>query len=155
MIFGLKRCRLMAISMALFFMPMAVSGHQGATGIVKERMDAMKDIAGLMKRLDGLTFAQQEQDRKAAKAAAMQLSAHGQKMVSLFPAGSIMGPSEATLAIWQQPDAFAAIANNLKMAADGLAAQSDTLERNADMKPHVRRLGATCAACHKDFRRKK
>jgi len=72
-------------------------------------------------------------------------------MPALFPEGSIVGDSEALPAIWENWDAFAAIIDTGRTAAEsGLAAAEggDAAGYAAALKA----IGGTCGQCHQQFR---
>ena len=70
----------------------AVSGtafaHSGATGIVRQRMDLMGEIADRMKELGAMIRGRENFDPEVAGSAADALAGHAGKMLSLFPEGS-------------------------------------------------------------------
>lgn len=69
----------------------------------------------------------------------------------LFPEGSIVGDSEALPAIWENWEDFVAIVETGKQAAtEGLAA-AEAGDATA-YAAAVQALGATCGACHQQFR---
>ncbi len=129
--------------------------HSGATGIVKERMDAMKAIAKATKGLSTQSWDNLEAARRATIANARALSVHGRDMVRLFPKGSVHGPSEAIGAIWDQPDEFARIAKALSDAADEIERTAPAAQTSQDISGPLSRVTETCKACHADFRKKK
>lgn len=149
----------------------AVFAHSGATGIVKERMDAMKAIGKAMKSLTVMMRGQAEYDADTVKQAAMVVQSHaGQDMTALFPAGSDHPPSEALPAIWQDWPRFelmagrlAVLAQGLERAADnGIAAASDSpsepdVETLASLPANqvFTMLTQSCSSCHDAFRLKK
>ena len=100
----------------------AALAHNGATGVVMERMmgmsamrDAMRDIAPMMQ-------GQVAYDEMAVQAAAAVLQQHaGETMTQLFPKEAIPAASYARPEIWSNWDRFAALANELNLYADGLA----------------------------------
>ena len=131
------------------------SAHQGATGIVKQRMDAMKALGGQMKALSQLDWSNPAQSRVSAAAIADEITGHARQMPALFPKGSTQHPSEAIDAIWSNPAEFAEAVKALEAAADQLRTAAPALQRADDVKQHLRQLGATCSACHADFRKKR
>lgn len=96
--------------------------HNGATGVVMERMmgmsamrDAMRDIAPMMQ-------GQAEYDEMAVQAAAAVLRHHaGETMTQLFPKEAIPAVSYARPEIWSNWGRFAALADELNLYAEGLA----------------------------------
>lgn len=152
--------------------------HGDATGIVKERMDAMDSMGKAVKALSemfrgGTPFDAAEVSRQAAA-----IAVHGgEAMTRLFPEHSISGPSEARPEIWTDWDRFSALAGQLSDFAGALAKAADnprpqggmmggqgmmgqsgpTPEMLAAMPPDAAfmHLVETCSACHQDFRKAK
>ena len=100
--------------------------HGGATGIVKERMDAMGDMGDVVKRLSAMMRGETAYDADAVKAGAKTIRSHaGSTMTGLFPEGSAHPPSEAKPEIWSDWDAFTALADQLETFAQGLEGAAD------------------------------
>src|SRR6056297_3750192 len=96
--------------------------HSGATGVVKERMDAMKSMGEAIKRIKPMMSGEAAYDEAAVHAAAQSIADEaGEAMTSKFPEGSTDHPSEALPRTWDEWERFAALANQLEMAANGLA----------------------------------
>ncbi|MEZ5877565.1 MAG: cytochrome c [Tepidamorphaceae bacterium] len=67
--------------------------HGGATGIVKERMDAMGDMGDVVKRLSAMMRGETAYDADAVKAGAKTIRSHaGSTMTGLFPEGERASP---------------------------------------------------------------
>ncbi len=99
----------------------AAFAHTGATGVMKERMDAMSEMGDAMKNLAPMMRGQTAYDPAAVRAAAETMIAHaGSSMAELFPEGSNGKPSEALNAIWEDWDEFAALAEALGTNAEGM-----------------------------------
>lgn len=131
----------------------AALAHSGATGIVKVRMDGMMVLGQSMKTLLGLTKTG-DFDQAAVREAAKQIQSHsGQAMNDRFPEGSLQSVSEAAPAIWQDWDRFIAISDELFDAAVEL--ENNAANADFDLADSVKRMGATCSACHEPFRIKK
>ena len=130
--------------------------HQGATGIVKERMDHMKSIKAAMKVLGPIFKGQVPYDADAVRGAARTLSAKGgTAMTDLFPEGTTQHPSEALPAIWQDWQAFSNSARELEVSAALLfetAGNARDGGASDPMKAFARVVG-TCRGCHEDFRK--
>ncbi|MCK0170962.1 cytochrome c [Aliiroseovarius sp. S1123] len=104
----------------------SVLAHGGAMGIVKERMDGMGVMKEAMKVLTPMMQGKVDYDADVVRDRAGDISQHaGTTMTKLFPEGSTDAPSEAKLEIWQDWESFAALAEQLRVTADGLAAASD------------------------------
>lgn len=99
----------------------AAFAHGGATGIVKERMDAMGAMGDAVKTLSAMMRGETEYDEGVVQREAAKLKAHGgDAMTSLFPEGSDGAPSEAKPEIWSNWDEFEALAMRLETLAAGL-----------------------------------
>lgn len=129
--------------------------HDGATGTVRERMDAMsvmeKALKGIAAMLAGKAGYSPDRVRILAREIE-QLSGSG--MTRLFPAGSLQKPSEASPTIWAEPDEFKKLAGELAVRARSLAATAGPRPKK-EMKTALKRVAANCAACHKTYRIRK
>ena len=124
--------------------------HQGAMGIVKERMDGMKAIGAAVKSIAPMMTGKSDFDVAVAGGAAEQIIAHsGQNMIDRFPEGSLDDPSEASSAIWDDPDGFAEIAFELEALAAGIPDES--LDADARMSL-FQEISETCKSCHQGYR---
>jgi cytochrome c556 len=130
----------------------AAFAHSGATGIVAERMDAMKDIAAQMKQIGGMIKGERAYDAELAATAANAVSEHAGNMPALFPQGTNAAPSEALPDIWTEWEAFEQSAEDLRTSAAGLAEAALQAANANEIRPHFATVGKACAACHQDFR---
>ncbi|MDP2520620.1 cytochrome c [Shimia thalassica] len=104
----------------------AALAHGGATGIVKERMDAMADMGKAVKAITPMMRGETDYDAKVVRQAAATFSRHaGESMTDLFPEGSGGMPSEAKDAIWSKWAEFSALAGQLGIVSEGLAGAAD------------------------------
>ena len=134
---------------ALLVSGSVVFGHDGATGVVKERMDDMKAIGGALKRIGDRV--RSKRDLAAIAPDADAIGASATRMPSLFPTGSRDAHTEATVAVWQRWPDFVASSQTLKEAAVKLAAAA----RSGDMpttSEQFRLVTRTCSGCHDAFR---
>ena len=127
--------------------------HKGATGIVKHRMEMMKEMAKAMKALAPMVKGEAAWDVALARTAAATIAGHADKMPETFPAGSDGHPSEAKKTIWSDWDRFAASADALRRQAAGLEAAA--AEGAQAARPLFAKIANECKACHQDFREKK
>lgn len=105
---------------------LAAMAHSGATGVMKERMDAMGEMGDEMKRLTPMMRGQTEYDPDVVRNAADTMIGHaGTQMTELFPEGSNAKPSEALDAIWEDWQEFAALAEALRTSAEGMKLAAD------------------------------
>lgn len=100
--------------------------HGGATGIVKERMDAMMAMGKSVKTIAPMMRREIPYDAEAVKSAAQVFASHsGEAMTELFPEGSGGGASETTPEVWTEWEKFEALAAQLGTYANGLALAAD------------------------------
>lgn len=129
--------------------------HGGATGIVRERMDAMsvmeKALKGIAAMLTGKSGYSPDRIRILARDIE-QLAGSG--ITRLFPDGSLKMPSEASPKIWSEPGGFKKLAGELSIRARSLAAMAGPRPKK-EMKTALKRIAANCAACHETYRIRK
>ena len=131
--------------------------HQGASGIVKERMDAMSDIGRATKSVTAMANGKTPLDIEVVRANGRRIAAHAARVTHLFPdtAASRKGKhTEAKPSIWTEWDAFERLNATLQEQAKALADFPKQGDRRT-LKLRQRDLTATCRECHKRFRAKK
>ncbi|APX89022.1 hypothetical protein BV394_04170 [Brevirhabdus pacifica] len=126
----MKTKNLWAAAAATLAIATAAGAHNGATGIVKERMEAMGAMGKVMKTLAPMMRGEAKYDAEQVREGARTLRQHSgdEGLTRLFPDGTTGKPSEASPAIWERPEDFARL-------ADRLAAYADGLEKAADNPP--------------------
>lgn len=130
-----------------------VYAHKGATGVVKQRMGAMKDMAKGTKTLALMVTGKKPFDAGAVKDVAASLKQHSEEIPKLFPKGSNKHPSEATENIWTDWDDFKEYAASLGKLAGELDAVAQ--QGKGDVTIVFAKIGKTCSGCHEEFRKKK
>ena len=122
--------------------------HEGAKGIIKERMDKFKMSKNLMKKINkGL----QNDNFIIIENSAQTLLNWSKEMSIYFPEGSDTPPSEASSDIWLDPEGFKIAIKNFELASLELITQSKN--ENFDMTVNsFRDLAKTCKGCHQKFR---
>lgn len=142
-------CAATAIVVSVSFSSLA---HEGATGVVKERMDLMESMGKQLKEIGQRI--QTNRNLPSIRDHAQAISALSEKITALFPPGSLDRPTDAKTAIWEKWPQFEAHAQDLKKASAALAdmAPSGDPKRVSDSFKAVSR---SCAACHDDFRQKR
>ena len=122
--------------------------HEGAKGIIKERMDKFKMSKNLMKKINkGL----QNDDLVIIEKSAQTLLDWSKEMSSYFTEGSDTPPSEASSDIWLDPEGFKVAIKNFELASLELITQSQN--KDFDMTVNsFRNLAKTCKGCHQKFR---
>ena len=100
--------------------------HGGATGIVKERMDAMTDMKNAVKTLTAIMRGETAYDAGTVKKEATVIRSHaGEAITKLFPADGNNSNSEAKLEVWSDWDGFTTLAERLETLAAGLEAAAE------------------------------
>lgn len=133
----------------------AAFAHSGAKGVVKQRMDAMGDIAEQMKLLGGMVQGKASYDAETASMAASVIAGHAEEMPALFPEGSTDHPSEALPAIWTDWPRFEASARKLAVDAAALGNAAQAADNADDIKATFTEVASSCKSCHEVFRLKK
>jgi cytochrome c556 len=101
----------------------AALAHGGATGVVKQRMDAMGHMGKATEALTKIMRGQQPYNAETVESHAAAIGSHaGESLTGMFPEGSNEPPSEALPAIWMDWDRFVDLANRLEILAEGLEA---------------------------------
>ena len=107
-------------------LPSLVNAHGGATGIVKERMDLMKDMKDSMKTLSAMFKGESEYNADTVRKHAMLINSHaGDAMTKLFPTDSQQGHTEAKPILWDEWNQFKELADGLKVISQGLNDAAD------------------------------
>ncbi|SHM66938.1 Cytochrome c556 [Roseovarius litoreus] len=114
--------KLVLCGAALAGLSAAAFAHSGATGVVKERMDAMKSMGDAVKRIKPMMSGEAAYDEAAVRAAAQAIADEaGTAMTEKFPEGSTDHPSEVLQRTWDEWSRFTGLAEQLEVAANGLA----------------------------------
>ena len=137
---------LLLFSSIAFITPLLA--HDGATGIVKERMDKFKMSKKMMQTIHKSI---QKEDFETIEKSATTLHNWGKEMIRYFPEGSDIAPSEASTDIWLDPEGFKKAVNNFEIASLKLI----NISKEKDFEKTVvsfRSLAGTCKGCHQKFR---
>ena len=132
-----------------------VSAHEGATGVVKQRMGAMSDMADAMKAMALMVRGKQGFDPVLFIENGGIIVGHSDMIPSLFTQGLEQDMSEASPAIWQQWDDFVSISIRTKTDAEDLVQMA---QEGGELRPLTKqfvKLSGGCKACHKAYRKKK
>ena len=122
--------------------------HEGAKGIVKERMDNFKMSKKMMQTIHKSI---QNEDFVTIEKSATTLHNWSKEMIKYFPEGSDGAPSEASANIWLDPDGFKKAVNNFELAS--LKLINNSKEKDFDKTvDSFRSLAGTCKGCHQKFR---
>ena len=137
----LTTCILLCLSTVSF-------AHDGAEGVVKERMDRFKENKKAMKAIKGNLTG----DTAIIAQKASGIEAWAKDMVNFFPEGSTQPPSEALPAIWKEFDRFIDLARANEKAAANLKNLAQSGADTSALSGAFRSLGKTCKDCHNDYK---
>lgn len=126
--------------------------HDGATGMVMQRMEAMKEISASMKLIGSMVKGESAFDAAKVEEAANVVAKHGKHIGHMFPEGSLDKPTEALPVIWTRWDDFTRIGKEMETSALALAEAAKTASSAKDILPQLGEVGKTCKSCHQDFR---
>jgi cytochrome c556 len=148
------RSRIAVIVTALILTAGAAAAHEGATGIVAQRMEAMKQMGQHMKALGAMLAGKTPFDHDAARRLTQTMHEHCEHVMHMFPPGSDGHHTEATAAVWTNRPEFDARMRRFDAAIEELmtaAASGDKAQLAAEFKA----VGQECSGCHDHFRQKK
>jgi len=145
---------LAAVSGALVLSSSVAMAHDGATGIVKERMDMMKVIADNTKKIAPIAMGSADMDLKAVVDSAGIIAATAKMVSKKFPEGSTSMASEAKENIWTNWDQFNGLMLSLEKDAMDLRNLAQAGEE-FELLDAFGKMSNNCKKCHTDFRQKK
>ena len=144
------RRALSAIAITLCCITAPLSAHQGATGIVKERMDAFSQSRNQMREM-GRALQNDQFEEMAEISADMQIWA--KDIVNAFPDGSQIAPSEAGDSIWEDSEGFAKAAFLYESSLIKLNQAALSADRDAVITAYSA-VGQACKSCHRTYRQR-
>ena len=131
----------------------AVFAHDGATGVIKERMESMKGMGSAMKQIKAMINGRADYKAARVKELARSIAEHsGVALNRVFPRGSNAEPSHAKPEIWEDWQAFTDLGAAMEKHAVRLAGNAATASK---AKVAYRKLSKTCKSCHRKFRAKR
>ena len=129
-----------SIILLIFVLVNPTFAHEGATGVVKERMDKFKMSKSMMQKINiGL----RENDFENIEKSAEKLLSWSKEMSKYFPEGSDVSPSEASKNIWLDPNGFSKAIKNFEEASLELVNQAQAENSEASIQA-FRNLANTC-----------
>ena len=144
------KCKFVLILFLISF-PFFSYSQEGATGIVKERMDKFQESKNLMrtinKNLSGNNF-------NVISQSAEKLNKWAIKMHEFFPKGSeasTSNKSQASDNIWSDPEGFKKAVKKFEITSAKLIKISQNKNID-DTVSSFREVAASCKGCHKQFR---
>jgi len=132
--------------MGWIFITPAAFAHEGATGVVKDRMDRFKESKDIMKQLKTRL-----DDPANASELANRLLDWAQVIPDYFPVDSNPPPSEALDRIWDEFAAFEQAARDYQEATQAFI---DVASQNAsgELPTAYRAIGQACKDCHNRYK---
>lgn len=119
----------------------------GTAELIEERRALMRVLAENLQAIwEGLAHG----ERDAMHGGAEQIAGRATRILTLFPPNSFRPPSRAQPTIREEFCTFEAFTQNMKEAAEALAA-SVRHEALADVQPHLTRLVQSCRQCHRSY----
>jgi cytochrome c556 len=132
--------------------------HSGATGIVKERMDAMEAMGDLSKTVANMFKGKTEFDRDTLVDAADAFVQHGSDMTALFPdtPESRNGSNTQALPIiWNEWEDFTGMADEFVQKSIALQNFVGSTEDVTQLRKEFFKTTKGCLGCHKRYRKPK
>ena len=130
----------------------SVFAHQGASGIVLERMQSMEALSTSMKALSPIVRGQAAFDADAISPFLPALShLTAEQMVAYFPTGTDGGTSEAAETIWSDAAGFAAEAQAFEASVATLFAAVEAGDADG-FNTAFRSVAGSCKSCHQSYR---
>lgn len=127
--------------------------HKGASGIVKTRMDAMRDLKNDLKLIKDMLTGKKRFRSERLTRVLNNVGGHaGEAMVKLFPKGSNQHPSEADPVIWTKWQEFKELAEALKVKTDLFRQRAKEKTPPVHLNENYSELRAVCRQCHDRFR---
>jgi cytochrome c556 len=130
----------------------AALAHEGATGIIAERMKAMENMGRELKVMIGMVDGEGPLDRAAFLRHAEAFHEDCHRVEAMFPPGSIDHHSHALPAIWERPDEFQEEMRRLHEASEELVAIAASAD-SATLHAAFDEIKDTCTSCHEAFRK--
>jgi cytochrome c556 len=148
------RPRVAVILTAILLTAGAAVAHEGATGVVAQRMEAMKQMGQHMKALGHMLAGKTPFDHDAASRLAQTMHEHCEHVMHMFPPGSDDHHTEATAAVWTNWAEFDARMRRFDAAIEELVAAAASGDK-AHLAAEFKAVGQECSGCHDNFRQKK
>lgn len=132
-----------------------VNAHNGATGIVKERMDVMSSMGKSTKKLAKLVRTKDEPNYNEIADLSQRIAQSNAGLLVLFPEGSLSHASEARERIWLNWEEFSKLMKQSETAAQNLSDAANSGASAAELKQSFKNLNKSCKSCHRKYRKKK
>ena len=133
-----------------------VFAHEGATGVVKQRMDAMSEMGDAVKVIADMAKGKSEFNIDQVRSSTKVLSSHAANIIDHFPDSEESRNShvsEALPAIWESWEKFERQAADLEDAVKELEKKLAADLDQRTLRIAFARTAKACSACHDDFRK--
>ena len=127
--------------------------HQNATGVVKERMDLMKEMGVRTKAIGRMLKGKTSLDPEFVREAAIFIGAASSSFRDMFPPGSDQKPTETLPAVWSEWPRFESSLDELSETAAELEEAAKDADEEAILRGFVN-VAKACKSCHERFREK-
>ncbi|MEJ2177262.1 MAG: cytochrome c [Gammaproteobacteria bacterium] len=130
--------------------------HEGAKGVVKERMGSMSAMGDALKIIADMVKGKAEYNIDEIRASTEVLSTHANKITDYFPdteESKKSYVSEALPEIWKNWPEFEAQSQNLEKAVSDLEKQAALELDQRALRIVFAKTAKACSACHDDFRK--
>lgn len=144
----------LSLFMAASLLTLSASAHNGATGIVKERMDDMTVMDKSMKKLAPLVAIEKDINYVEISALSLTIAQKNAGLLVLFPEGSLSSASEAKARIWRKWEDFSALMQQSEIAAAELASAASASATQGELSSQFKALKKTCKSCHRKYKSK-
>ena len=131
----------------------AAAAHQGATGIVLERMELMKSMENEMKALRRILLDEQPVEPGAVQVHAQTLHKASRGIATRFPMGSADPHSHALPAVWERPEEFRLLAARLDVSTEELLRLASASADRQQLIAATKAVGSVCQSCHELFKK--
>lgn len=116
--------------------------------------DRQKGFKQHLENLKAVKAAVESGNASAAVTPASDMVVFAKTVPDLFPEGSGSGDTAALPAIWSDWDGFEEVASDHVAAVEKLLAAAESGDAS-ELGAQLKATGATCGACHDDYRAKK
>lgn len=135
----------------LMLTPLTSFSHSGATGVVKQRMDMMKQFKKEIKVIRKMVRGDLPVNRQTVLQTGGNIEESAKQLADLFPPESNPHPSEADDLIWQEWDQFVDSVRLMSEQARLLQQAAETGETDS-IATAYKKLNSSCKQCHELYR---
>ncbi len=148
--------KILILSLFLLTIAPSIQAHKGATGIVKERMDSMKEMKDAMEYLSDTIKGDIAFNPASAQRATRVLQHNSQNTLDYFPNtpdSRDSRVSEARDDIWREWPRFETKANESIKATIRLNIAMEQGANPKELRSLVKDVANSCKSCHRDYKK--